>query len=228
MACLGGDSVGWPMPDASAPDASMLMDAQILEKVSSDTSIANYWDAAATSDVPSDISTGTDSYNQADTGSISTDMAISDAGKDTPADTLPADIDSPCGNCEKGYTCKNKKCVFAAQCDAKGLADLSAINIMMAGAFIKLQGMVTIAKPTCSNRECNKDNPCCQDCFASLKLGPITLKGDGISIGCLGTNCDFQDKCTSLTPGQSYIIWGELSVSGLEMELHVQGFCEAK
>lgn len=226
IACTSGGAISTqPGPDAYAPDSSLLMDAQILEKLSPDTVVDNYW----YTDSGADTVTGMDIANIRPDAMSMDNGAISDTGPDAMStDTAtPEGLDSPCGGCADGYSCQNNECVFAARCDTRGLTDLNSLSPMMAGGFIKLKGLIRIGKPTCGSQECSKDNPCCQHCFASLKLGTITLKGDGISLGCLGTNCDFQKKCTPLTPDQAYIVWGKLSVSGFELELQVQGFCAA-
>ncbi len=226
MGCAsGGGKLGSVLPDAStANDTSVVMDATYLEMLSQDTA-GGYWDTTLSQDISDVNDPGAWDASATDTLTLN----------DTYADTVTPDVGTAddtwnpaCGACKDGYTCINGQCVFAAQCDTNGLTDADAINSLLNNAFIKIQGLVRVGKPSCSLQTCTQDNPCCQSCFAPLKLGAIELQGDGFSIGCLGTNCDFQKKCTPMKPNQAYIVWGKVKFSGFNLELHVQGFCLAK
>ena len=205
--------------DASSLDTGAIMqDAQFLEQVPYD----------ATLGMPGPEMDGMEGADAGTYPEARDTVSADSVGNARDVDSLDAlsEIDD-CGGCPKGYACQAGECVYAAQCDNTGLVDLDALGPIMNGAFVKLKGEIQVGKPSCSLQECSKDNPCCQSCFAPLKLGPLTLKGDGFSIGCLGTNCDYQQKCTPFDMQNAiYIIWGRLMVSGFDLELQVQGFCK--
>ncbi len=129
--------------------------------------------------------------------------------------------------CKEGYIFLNGECVFVAKCDRSGLSSVPLKEPDVQGEFVKFEALVTTSEPSCSHSKCNEKHKCCKKCFALLKATNVILKGDGFSIGCLGTNCDYMDNCTPMKAEKSYIIWGKLYKVEDHLEVIVNGYCRS-
>jgi hypothetical protein len=100
-------------------------------------------------------------------------------------------------------------------------------------AAIKLEGIVVV-EPSCDDRRCSNDNPCCQRCTGSYALdladvgqSPMEVSLRTETLSCAGTNCGF--TCSPLQPGRRYRIWGLwLPDDGgaAPGALYVAGYCD--
>ena len=127
--------------------------------------------------------------------------------------------------CEAGYAVINGEGVYIAQCDRIGLSNLPLERPASQGEFVKIEGLVRVTRPSCSINPCPKDQPCCQRCYAQLRVSNVVLKGEGVAFGCQGTNCDYEKHCTPIKPDSSYILWGRLYWGKERLELIVNGYC---
>lgn len=87
----------------------------------------------------------------------------------------------------------------------------AAVIPSMGQSPLKIEGVVQVV-PSCDDRRCTADNPCCQRCIGSYRLDMIErnlalrvgLRTETLS--CVGTNCGF--SCAPLQPGRRYRLWG--------------------
>lgn len=163
-----------------------------------------------------------------------------------------------CGpkECQPGEACIDISgsglfdCVPVTDCSPDGalvLHDLDDVETLLKQLFfvghvyLKIETKVFMGPPTCGFVACPPENPCCNECVSRLFAGVedmgIVLNGNGIPIGCKGSdcqlgkgckeNCDFTKLCSPLIPGKYYWIWGELVVLAGVAEFRVDGFCLA-
>jgi len=155
----------------------------------------------------------------------------------------PKSIDNNnCGpdgkSCEQGEVCLvddetgEAGCVFVAECSDQGAVKFTDIlsNLLTGnGFYIKIEAKVWMGSPTCTLQVCPPEDPCCNNCFAQLNIGtttiPMVLLGDGLAIGCQGSECDFEQMCKPIVPGKWYWIWGMVDLFGNKPEFKVDGFC---
>lgn len=144
------------------------------------------------------------------------------------------------GICEPGHACLldektgEKTCVFVAECSGDGAVTIEKIlkNLIFQEHFyIKIEAKVLLGPEACTVQVCPADDPCCNDCFAPLYVGSdlfsVLLLGDGLAIGCQGSECNFDQMCKPLLPDQWYWIWGRVDILGDETQFTVDGFCIA-
>jgi hypothetical protein len=165
----------------------------------------------------------------------SLDDAFPDAGADNPPS--PCEIQGlPCG---PGLACvldgmSHPYCTPIDECSDKGAIDLQQlVSLLLKGegeVHVKVKAMAWPGVQTCSIPDvCTGDNTCCKSCFAPMFIGtemfPIVLQGQGIPIGCQGSECDVLDNCRPLLPESWYWVWGRVSVLGGKARFSVDGFC---
>lgn len=133
--------------------------------------------------------------------------------------------DAPCA---QGYTCVSSRswpmpdlegvCRLGDWAIPPELSRCEPIDVTTAALLpsmgqspLKIEGVVQVV-PTCDDRRCTADNPCCQRCIGSYRLDMIErelalrvgLRTETLS--CVGTNCGF--SCAPLQPGRRYRLWG--------------------
>lgn len=142
--------------------------------------------------------------------------------------------------CAPGQACLvdektgEESCVFVAECSGDGAVTIEEIlkNLIFQEPFyIKIEAKVLLGPEACTVQVCPADDPCCNDCFAPLYVGSelfsVLLLGDGLAIGCQGSECNFDQMCKPLLPDQMYWIWGRVDILGDEPQFTVDGFCIA-
>jgi len=144
--------------------------------------------------------------------------------------------------CPEGFQCADDSmngrfCKPESDCNLSGISSiadlLEGLDIfdITTPIFIKISTTVSMGSQTCSMLKCETDNPCCNQCWAGLVIDesdvPIQLTGSDGMIGCKGTECDFDQHCVPMSPGEKYIIWGTAQMFGDGPQLKVEGFCPA-
>lgn len=175
------------------------------------------------------------------------DPGVAPADVPSPPDTPPAGDawnGIPCG--DDGLTCgADQACVVNSdgqafcsnleECSGKGAMDLDElVRLLLMGqgeVHVKVLATAWPGKPACSPKPCPAENPCCNTCFAPLFIGaeafPIALMGQGVAVGCQGTECDVLDLCHPFDQGAWYWVWGVASVMGGRPQFLVEGYCPA-
>ena len=162
----------------------------------------------------------------------------------------PGPVSVWCGSCPEGEGCVDLDndgvfaCEPVAGCSKEGVSDLKLAMAQLLSTghiYAKLEVKVQVGKPACTEQKCPKSNPCCNQCFASLFVGPedfpIFLLGKGLPVGCPGTNCDFKNcdesakgcepvkVCAPFTPGKYYWLWGDIDLTWGQAQMRLDGWC---
>jgi hypothetical protein len=170
-----------------------------------------------------------------------------DEGRPPPDAPAPGDAveGMPCGNdglrCRPDQACVTDRdgdsyCTGLGECSGKGAIDpeeLVALLIQGQGELhVKVLALPWPGKPACSPNQCTADDPCCKTCFAPLFIGaeafPIALMGQGVAVGCQGSECDVLDLCRPFQQDAWYWVWGTASIMGGKAQFVVEGFCPAE
>lgn len=221
--------------DSSTGELAILADAVVLDSTQSDSqapydfdSILNGLDSSTVvgSDTilsQHDIVVHHDACPDTAIEDAVDQLACEDGGTDCP-------VKSTCVEDDDG----KRHCIEIDQCSEDGAIDVAElIESLLTGkkVHVKVLAEVWIGKPACSMMPCPESNPCCNACWAPLLIGgqelPILLLGNGMSIGCQGTSCDFDEECSPMQPGASYWVWGNASLLGGAAQLSVDGYCLA-
>ena len=248
-----GTDVAAATADAGGLELRLLPDAVVLEPGVPDFSSRDPSPDAAME--PATLDTGgvgandavvapadgwSDAPLAADNGFSTSDAAPADSASipDHPADVSP---DQGCGPgaepCPRGYSCLPDKnhilgCRFVAECSEKwavSVDDVFEIGMNWNSLYVKVKARVWPGPSACSLSPCAPDRPCCNTCFAPLYIGskkfPILVLGEGLAIGCQGTECDPALACEPMKPDVWYWIWGTLAIFGNEPQFFVDSFC---
>gem|GEM_PF-619487 len=163
-----------------------------------------------------------------------------DEGSDDPG--INGDIDlTPCDEggdyCESDMVCDKGKneCIDIKNCSDEGeltYSELIAKLMLEKSIYVKVTARVWVGTPSCSQRNCPENEPCCNKCFSQLFIGdigmpPLVLSGntdDAALIGCQGTECEV--KCEPFEPDKLYRFWGRVKLSEARGEFRIDGYCK--
>lgn len=167
-----------------------------------------------------------------------------DLGFGDARDSGDSPVSPPCGPeqrpCEATQVCVwdtdgQSHCAPMAECSGRGAMDMDHLVrwFLMGDEQVmpfKVRGRPWAGKATCGGPPCAE--ACCQTCWAFLFLGDekvaLPLMGQGVTIACQGSECDWMDHCAPMSPGQWYWIWGHAKRLGTDFRLLVEGFCPAE